>query len=283
MKRHCLSYIVLVSAVLSAVSSCVKTSTEYTTSGTEIHITVDETALSATRIKANFVLDNDKNYYYCEIIPRSTYAIKEDNSKFMQLVLDSVYTAYVNWKYEYLKKDETYIASFSSHCLWYGNDYWEFSGLAPDTEYTLFAFCVNPDTKQPVGDLFYVYVKTPSVKKSSLTFKFYCDCDITKATYTVEPSNDIEPFFADYIDVDHLNEYYQGDLRKYVDEFVHSFDEISEYMGYDVLSSSCYKKSQNLGIPYPKFTKYYMYAFGYDGVVTTDLFYQEFTFEEPEF
>jgi len=264
-----------------AVSSCVKTSPEYTTSGTRINITVDEKALSATRIKVNFALDNDKNYYYCDIMLRSTYAVKEDNAKFMQLVLDSVYTDYVNWRYDYLKKDEEYIASFSSHCLWYGNDYWEFSGLTPDTEYTLFSFCVNPDTKQPVGELFYVYVKTPSVKESSLTFNFYCDLDITKPTYTVEPSNDSEPFFADYIEADYINEYYQGDLNKYVQEYIKSFDEISEYMGYDVLSTSCYKKSQNLVIQYPKFTKYYMYAFGYDGVVTTDLFYKEFTFQEP--
>lgn len=260
-------------------ASCAKTSPVYSNDGTAIRITVDEKTLSATRVKANFVLDDDEHYYYCEIIPRNSYVIQKDNSRYMQLKLDSVYVEYVNWRYDYLKKDEEYIASFPSHCLWYGNDYWEFSGLSPETEYTILAFCVNPDTKQPSGELYYAYFTTPPVKKSSMTFKFYYDLNLESPRITVEPSNDNEPYYAQCIASKTLDESSGGDVKKYVQEMVDFCHEVSEFYGYDVLSEACKKRSQNILIEYPQPQKYVVFAFGYDGVITTDIFYEEFTIE----
>jgi len=267
-------FIILGLTALGAVS-CVKTSSEYSTSGTEIKITPLVKLISASYAKVRVELDNDRNYYYCGIMPDTVYRPKSDNSRFMQLMLDSNYKKYINWRYDLLVKDEKYIASFASHCLRYGNNDWHFSGLEPESRYMVYAFCVNPDNIQPVGELYYAYLTTKYVEESALTFKFDQKMQGYDAHVTVVPSNDNDPYVWRVVSQKELDKDYKGNLHDLV------CTEVALYEDYEMIDRVCCKgfSDRNFGSEFfKKGEEYIVYAVGYDGAINTDIDSTKFTY-----
>jgi len=260
-------FIVLVLAVTGAVS-CVKTTSEYTTDGTGIHITPVERLISASYVKVKIELDNDRNYYYCGILPDTVYQPRSDNSRFMQLMLDSNYKEYINWRYDLLVRNEKYIASFASHCLRYGNNDWHFAGLKHESRYMVYAFCVNPETIQPVGELYFTYLTTKEVKESDLKFAFDWKMQGYEAHVTVMPSNDEDLYVWRVVSQEELDKDYKGNLHDLV------YSEVAMYEDYQMIDQVCCKgfSDRNYGTEFFEAGEYYIvYAVGYDGVINTEI------------
>lgn len=83
--------------------------------------------------------------------------------QFMTLMVDSLYVEYLDWRYDYLKNQEDYIADFASHSLQYGDSERYFQDLQPDTDYWVYAFVVDPGTKEPFDQLWLTTVRTDSL------------------------------------------------------------------------------------------------------------------------
>ena len=82
--------------------------------------------------------------------------------QFMTLMVDSLYIDYLDWRYDYLKNQEDYVADFASHSLQYGDSEKYFQNLRPDTDYWIYAFVVDPGTKEPFDQLWLTTVHTGS-------------------------------------------------------------------------------------------------------------------------
>lgn len=85
------------------------------------------------------------------------------SEQFMTLMVDSLYIDYLDWRYNYLKNQEDYIADFASHSLQYGDSERYFQDLQPDTDYWVYAFVVDPGSKEPYDQLWLETVHTDSL------------------------------------------------------------------------------------------------------------------------
>lgn len=158
----------------------------YITEPTEIALTVLSDHITAGSAQVYIEPLDDRAYYFTRVVPANQYIPGTMDRDFMMLVMDSVYIHYLMWRYDLLRAGETYIAPFSSHSLKYGVQTVHVDTLSPDTEYMIYAFCVNPVTQQPMGNLFFNYFKTDSHTHTDLSFQFALEGE---ALY-IMPSND---------------------------------------------------------------------------------------------
>ena len=91
--------------------------------------------------------------------------------QFMTLMVDSLYIDYLDWRYDYLRNQEDYIADFASHSLQYGDSEKYFQNLQPDTDYWVYAFVVDPGTKEPFDKLWLTTVRTDSLSTCRAFFE----------------------------------------------------------------------------------------------------------------
>jgi len=271
---------VLLALVASVLMVSCQKSTEYITKATSIDLSIVESSTSAAYVKANVRLKDDRAYYICGIVADSLYKAKDNNDRFMQLVIDYEYKEYINWRYTLLEKDSEYVASFADHCLYYGNDDRFFTGLTPRTSYMVYAFCVNPDTMTPMGEMVYQYVTTLPVIESDMTFKARFEQKEDGPYITVIPSNDDEPYIWDYVETEFAISQY-GSIAAYTEALLNYYKEngLSELLRITGFSNwnavNDLKKNKN----------YTLFAVGYDGFATTDLFTWKFSYpftEEPK-
>ena len=119
----------------------------------KVDITVRIEAASAGFVVCEFTTSKEA-YYLIGIEPaRPGYDPMTQQKQFMTLALDAANSAYLDWRSLLLKNGEFNIAPFASHSLQYGNEYYIFTGLKPDTEYWIYAFVVNPVSMKPAGHL----------------------------------------------------------------------------------------------------------------------------------
>jgi len=265
--------IILLAVASLALFSCQKTSTDFVNKATNITLSVREKSISAGYAKVGVTLDDERVYYMCGITPAYNYIVKEDNSRFMQLCIDYEYVQYINWRYMFLEKDEPYIASFADHCLNYGNDDRAFSGLEPNTKYLVYAFCVNPDTMTPMGEMSYEYLTTTEIIKSDLTFKVRFDQKEDGPFITVMPSNDTEPYIWDYVETEEtIREF--GSIEAYAEQSIQMYKEMGLADALRVTGFATYNAQDYLQEGY----KYTLIVSGYDSGRTTDFFTWEFEY-----
>ena len=174
-------------------ASCNNGEAVYITEPTEINLFVDPNQLTASTASITVTPVDDRAYFYIECKPVSHYTPGTMDKDFMILTMDSVYIEYLTWRYNHLIIGENYVAPFSSHCLKYGVQDVHFKNLEPMSEYMVYAFCVNPISNQPMGDLFYLYFQTDSLRNVDLTFQF----KIEKQILYVMPSNDKDNYVMD--------------------------------------------------------------------------------------
>jgi len=185
----------------------------------------------------------------------------------MQLVIDYEYKEYINWRYELLEKDSQYIAPFADHCLYYGNDDRFFTGLQPETSYMVFAFCVNPNTMTPMGKMVYQYVTTLPIVRTDLTFKLRLEQKEDGPYVTIIPSNDKEPYVWYIADTEEAISKY-GSIEAYAQYVLDSYKEL----GLESLLRVTGFSSWNAKDEMKEGKKYTVFAVGYDGGATTELY-----------
>lgn len=176
---------------------------EYQTKPVEIELEVPDEQLTAGTVGVNIRPKDDRVYYYCNVMPAADFH-HTNYSNFMTYVLDKAYRDYLDWRSSLLQTDIDYVATFASHCLSYGLDSRTFTGLKPETEYLVYAFCVNPDTRVQMGDLYMLRFTTRPYRESQMIFTYSIEHKEDGVWLTLEPSADTEPFIWDLVKDDEV-------------------------------------------------------------------------------
>ena len=143
---------------------------KWVTENVEIKLRIEQA--SAGFVTCEFTT-NKEAYYLIAIEPaRTGYNPMEHQKQFMSMALDSAYAAYLLWRNEQWRKDEFNVAPFASHSLQYGNEYYTFTGLKPDTEYWVYAFVVDPAAMKPAGHLVLENVQTAIYSDVQIQFEY---------------------------------------------------------------------------------------------------------------
>lgn len=129
-------------------------------------------AISAGFIICEFTTTQEAYYLIAIEEARPGYNPMEHQKSFMSSALDSAYAAYLDWRNELWRKDVFNVAPFSSHSLQYGNEYYTFTGLKPDTEYWVYAFVVNPASMEPAGLLVLDSITTPTYSDIHMQYEY---------------------------------------------------------------------------------------------------------------
>lgn len=277
MKNYILA---LLCAATAAISSC-NTVSPYSTDPCKISISIADGTPTASYVLANFVTEGDVNYYYANVATKEEFNKATNHERFMQLCLDWEYVEYVNWRYDLLVDNAEYVTDFASHSLYYGSDSRYFRDLNPSTEYFLYAFCVNPETNQPIGPLYYVPFTTGDLKQSDITFQAMFKEREDGAHISVIPSNDNEHYVWTFEDVKTLEESHLS-IKDYAQIIL---TEMKEYG----MGESLYTKGPDTYVCTPEDLlfdhDYTLVAAGFDGEFTTDIytldFHYPFTDEGP--
>lgn len=260
--------------ILLVLVSC-NTQQKYITESTDIQLSVQEKLVTASKLTVDLKLGNDKAYYFCGILPADQYTVSKNNLRFMQLCLDYLYKDYIEWRFQKLVDNEEYIASFAGHYLLYGNNTKSFTQLEAGRDYLIFAFCVNPETNEPMGEMKYVYASTRERHSSDLTVELICEDKDDGPYVTLIPSNDEEDYFWDYVNKE---EYH----RDYNDFLTFSYDDIEYYIRRDESPTARGFDTYNAKEDFLPGTEFYVIAAGYDGDFTTPLIIWEITYPFTE-
>jgi len=267
-------YICLV--LLTAVSC--RISPEYGVKGTKMHLEIKSEDIHASYIKVDVKLDDDRHYYYIGAVPVSDYDVQKDNSRFMQLCMDSIYVDYVSWRYDLLVENEEYISTFESHYLYYGNMDIKILELEPETEYLVFTFCVNPKTKEPVGDMYYEYVTTGKFSRTDQTFEIKFTDKKDGAYVTIIPSDDSRSYVYSLVSKESFDKDYDGSGKKVLKADI---DLYKEYHFLQYIYCSGFTSESFWYVTEGE--EYIVLVAGVDGDLTTDVYGKTFTYPFTEF
>ena len=247
---------------LLILSACNNGEAVYITEPTEIDLFVDPNDLTASTANITVTPVDDRAYFYIECQPVDKYEPGTMDKDFMMLTMDSVYIEYLQWRYYHLVEGETYVAPFSSHSLKYGVQDVHFKNLEPMSEYMVFAFCVNPISNQPMGELFYHYFVTDSLRNVDLTFQL----KIEGHTLYIMPSNDHDYYVLDYIDKPTLENAYDNNPAAFL------VDRINDVKTYNILEFYLNQNATLIDLSYltPN-TMYVLAASAYDGEINSEI------------
>ena len=149
----------VLAAVLVLLAGC-KTESKYHLLGVKFEI---EVATVTKGYIHTYFYPSTVAYYVTGCMPvNDKYDPINKSQQFMTLMVDSLYIDYLDWRYDYLKNQEDYIADFASHSLQYGDSERYFQNLQPDTDYWVYAFVVDPGSKEPFDQLWLTTVRTGS-------------------------------------------------------------------------------------------------------------------------
>ena len=260
------------SLMLVFLSGC-NPESKYSTEAVKIFLDIDWQSVSSSTIKVNITPAKDV-YYYCGIIEDAEFNYDGLDYRFMEYELDMLYADYIIWRRNLLMESSPYVASFSSHCLCYGKDSRIFSNLKTDTEYLIYAFCVNPDTKRPMGDLVGVYCKTTKLTGSDITFAYSIEHKSDGVWLTLEPSNDDDEYMCEVIEKEDLEMY--SSPAEYMRELA---DWYHEYGGVNTNQQLKGFYSVNIAYYLYEWRKYLILIAGYDGGFTTPIYYDTLVYD----
>ena len=241
MKRTAAIIIPLLAAV-AALSGC-NGFAKYNTKN--VTIKVDIADISSGYICADFEPSKDAYYIAGAMEITDEYDPVNKPDHFMTLMADSLYRQYLDWRYEYLKDQVSYVADFSSHSLMYGATTRYFVDVEPDTDYWVYSFVVDPNSNQPCGDLYLTTVHTTAVHDGRLFFEATTDDETGFYVYpysldTGELSDDI-PYTYDiaysYEIFTYQGQTLEDGIRKYCDNLyatIVRYNLLSSWMAFGV-------------------------------------------------
>lgn len=223
--------ILLILLAVMGLMAC-ETRAPYITTDTPIHL--EATDVMGTQMIVHAWAEDDRAYFYFDLLEKDTLdALEMSDEHLMTLILDKLYQNYLNWRFNYLVKDEEYIASFESRTFFHGKSQRFCYNLKPETEYMMIGFCVNPDKVQkPIGKLYRQQVNTTPVNYdvSPMVIDFMVDVEslglpgYALATYHIRPSVNghatQEPYVVDMVRDSWLQSEFHGSIREYADSMV---------------------------------------------------------------
>lgn len=243
-------------------ASCNNGEAVYITEPTEINLFVDPNQLTASTASITVTPVDDRAYFYIECKPANHYTPGTMDKDFMMLTMDSVYIEYLTWRYYHLVEGETYVAPFSSHNLKYGVQDVHFKNLEPMSEYMVYAFCVNPISNQPMGDLFFLYFQTDSLRHVDLSFQF----KLEKHILYIMPSNDDDNYVVDIIDKESFVHSYNSNPVAFL---ANGIDDAKEF---GVLEFYLHQNAVQIDLsPLDPNTLYVLATSAYDGDINSDI------------
>lgn len=246
----------------------------------DIKLEINQSTLKATKVYINASPAKDLVWYYWDVIKCSEFDNKKQTDyQFMDLAIDGAFVDYMRWRHDKLEAAVPFISNFASHSLSYGPTSYYFTGLEPDTEYYVYAFCVNSDTNKPIGDIHLKKFKTnpnPSPDyRNPMVIDFEVNCDEVMVVPSVEGLQDY--YIWSLVDVRDL-EPYDGNLEKYVVEFI---DEMTR------LGNLRYMMVKGIDKQYMRFedgAEYILVAGAYDANFEKNLYVRRFKWEDrPDF
>lgn len=146
------------------------------------------------------------------------------------------------------------------------SDEWTYSGLAPKTEYTVWA-CAVDDYGQIMSDIYTLNFTTEEVRKSSMTFEIEIDEDMN---LTIIPSNPDETYIYYFGGPD----VYKEDGFESIEECLKDMADYISSLGPELLYSGVWRDTMKGGLVDGT---NYVWVAGYEGGFTTEIF--EFSFE----
>ncbi len=230
--------------ILCALVLCAcNTEAPYITKDTEI--TFEAINVMGTQMSVIATPKDDRAYYYFNIIEKSKFEqMNLTDEHFMTVTLDSLYRSYLDWRKDYLFRNEEYITSFRSHTFHYGTFESFYINLRPQTEYLVYGFVINPVNIQlPVGKLHKMYIKTTDIihDVSPMVIDFKVNTDDHYAYYPnpMDPDNPMkfvdgiisirpsvngrptkDPYVFSFISDKDLAEMYDNSIEAFVDTIV---------------------------------------------------------------
>ena len=248
--------------------ACNNGETEYIVEPTPINITVLTDHITAGTAQVRLEPEDDRAYFYAQCMRRdSAYVPGTMDKDFMILIMDSVYIDYLSWRHDLLVKGEKYIAPFSSHELKYGHQTAHYVDLEPQTEYIVFAFCVNPVNNQPMGDLYFATFTTDSLKDVAMTFQFVID----RNTMYIMPSDDDNYYVCSYEKKSVFEDEYGGSVYRFLNS------EVAFCKQFNLMEYLLVRNAQRLSLDtfFEANQRYIFCASGYDGALSTHVTKQE--------
>lgn len=138
----------------------------------DVVITITPKIASAGYIECAFSTNKPAYYLIACEEARAGYDPMANQKQFMTIALDSANMAYLHWRNALLEDGEYFIAPFASHALHYGTVNHFFTNLKPSTEYWVYAFVVNPEKKEPAGNLYLIPVSTIDSSLENVHFEY---------------------------------------------------------------------------------------------------------------
>ena len=256
---------ILLFGVFGLFAACNKGEAPYILEPTEITLLVNSSKTTASTAQVSVVPVDDRAYYYVECVPTDSmgYTPGTMDKDFMMLVMDSVYIAYLEWRHDHLVEGENYIAPFTSHCLKYGVQDLHLTLLSPNTSYTVYAFCVNPVSNQPMGNLFYTTFTTDTLTNVTMTFQFSLENDMLY----VMPSNDDTYYVCEMLEEELFEDMFGSSASECLANIVDMYKE------YNLIDYMLHKNAYYGDLKYyiEPDIRYVVLAAAYDGAISNDI------------
>ena len=245
----------------------------------DIDIEVREETLGATKVYITATPEHQEVYYVWDVVPRSRIdSFERSEKQYMELVLDGLYLKYIEWRHQKLERGEPFIGTFANQFMSYGNTHYFFTELTPDTDYYVWAFCVNSANNKPMGPLikqpFHTKPEAPADYRNPMTFDF----EVNGSEVMIVPSvEDVDDYYVwSYINVDALQLQYGGSLEAWA---------LSTYQSR--LEAGSLRSSLCLGIIKDQLQlaineTYIVAAAAYDSNFQKTLYYRTFTYDGSE-
>ena len=270
---------------LAALASCRQIEPEYTVEPTALKISLTE--LTSKYATVSIIPQNSAAYYYYTVLYKDfydEYALSDDH--IIQICLDIAYNEYIDWRYDYLLQDEKYIASFQSHSLFLGEVSDFYANLGQGESYIILAFCVNPNTKEPMGLLWKKEFTVPQAETtvSTMVIDFGVADDPsdeeTSLRISLRPSDKNlptkEPYVWGWISLENLKKDFGGDIPAYVAELMKSTEEDYEKLAQALRRDVSLELCPDLEVD----EDYVVVAVPYRENWRKSLYYRQFTYKK---
>ncbi|MCQ2184502.1 MAG: hypothetical protein MJY62_03725 [Bacteroidales bacterium] len=244
MKRYA---ILIFAAAIALISSC-----DYKQ---EISRKPTRIAFSVYTVQSNYAdiyltPEDDRVFYTANIIRKDEFeaAMKKMSEQvFMEKYLDSARAFYNNWRRINVAPEERYVATFEDYMMHYSTTLKYFTNLKPETDYFVYAFCVDTDRMIPLGELQKFYLRTPPISSEAVDFQmhFLVKENNGIVSYYVKPITNGHlsrtPYVAAIVSAETLDDpqyEYNGDLNNFVDNVAPIYNDMIEYFALFDISRS---------------------------------------------
>jgi len=226
----------LLAVAIPVVNSC-SYKPKYITEATGLNFKLVEKG--ASFLTVSVTPDDDRVYYMFSLLEKETFdSLAGYEQDVMNYVVDTLQKQYKEFR-NLVDPDhkEKYFCSFADYALYYATSQRKFTSLFPGEKYVAVAFCVNPDTNAPMGNMYnqeFSTIDWSDIKESTMDFQFRIwdvnEVDTKETRIYFKPvEKDVisQDYYivGDVVMVDSLNARYGGDLAQEALEYEQAYSE----------------------------------------------------------